>query len=359
MIKEAIAKVVKGNDLTEKEMEVAMEEIMTGRATPAQIGSFVTALRLKGETVDEITGAARVTRAKATTIALNNHLVNIDRDEINIEDETILDTCGTGGDGTNTFNVSTATAFVAAGAGVRVAKHGNRAVASLCGSADVLTNLGVKLDINHSNVERCIREIGIGFLYAPLYHGAMKYAAGPRQEIGLRTIFNLLGPLTNPAGATAQVLGVYDPNLTEKMAEVLGRLGTKEAFVVCGEGTFDEISICGPTRVSHLKEGDVRTFDMTPEDYGFKRADPDAIRGGNSRENARIIREILDGQRGPKRDIVLLNAAAAFIAAGLDGSFKDGIGRAEDAIDSGRAREKLDALVSFTQQCGVFVRKEL
>ena len=359
MIKEAIVKVVRGDDLTEKEMEAAMEEVMTGKASPAQIGSFITALRIKGETVDEITGAAKVMRAKAKKIRLNNHLVNIDRDEINVEDETILDTCGTGGDGTNTFNVSTATAFVAAGAGVKVAKHGNRAFSSRCGSADVLSNLGVKLDINHSNVETCIQELGIGFLYAPLYHGATKYAAGPRQEIGVRTIFNLLGPLTNPAGATAQVLGVYAQDLTEKMASVLGKLGTKEAFVVCGEGTFDEISICGPTRVSHLKNGDVRTFEMSPEEYGFKRAAPEAIKGGSARENARIIREILDGEKGPKRDMVLLNAAAAFVAAGLDGGFEGGIERAKDSIDSGGARDKLDALVNFTQQCGGFVRREL
>lgn len=359
MIKKSIAKVVRGDDLTQGEMEVAMEEIMTGKATPAQIGSFITALRIKGETVDEIVGAARVMRAKARKIRLNNHMVNIDRDEINIEEETILDTCGTGGDGTNTFNVSTATAFVAAGAGVKVAKHGNRAVSSLCGSADVLKNLGVNLDINDSNVETCIREVGIGFLYAPLFHGAMKYAAGPRQEIGLRTIFNLLGPLTNPAGATVQVLGVYAKDLTEKMAKVLGRLGTKESFVVCGEGTFDEISICGPTKVSHLRDGEVNTFHMTPEEYGFRRATPDSIRGGNAQKNARIIREVLDGEKGPKRDMVLLNSAAAFVAAGLDGHFKQGIERARDVIDSGRAREKLNALISFTQQCSYFVRKEI
>lgn len=358
MIKEAIAKVVRGDDLGEAEMEQTMEEVMTGKATPAQIGAFITALRIKGETVDEITGAARVMRAKAKTIRLNNHLVNIDRDEINVEEETILDTCGTGGDGTNTFNVSTATAFVSAGAGVKVAKHGNRAVSSQCGSADVLKNLGVKLDINHSNVETCIREIGIGFLYAPLFHGAMKYAAGPRQEIGLRTIFNLLGPLTNPAGATAQVLGVYAPDLTDKMAMVLGRLGSREAFVVCGEGTFDEISICGSTRVSHLKGGEVTTFEMTPEEYGFKRAAPESVRGGTAGKNARIIRDILDGGKGPKREMVLLNSAAAFVAAGLDGDFTAGIQRAEDSIDSGRAREKLDKLVQFTQKCGVLVRRD-
>jgi anthranilate phosphoribosyltransferase len=359
MIKEAIGKLIKREDLTQEEMEATMDEVMTGEATPAQIGSFITALRMKGETVDEITGAAKIMRAKATKIFVDNNLVNIDRDEINVEEETILDTCGTGGDSTSTFNVSTTTAFVAAGAGVKVAKHGNRAVSSLCGSADVLVSLDVNLGISRSNVERCIREVGIGFLYAPLFHGAMKYAAGPRQEVGLRTIFNLLGPLTNPAGATAQVLGVYSQDLTEKMAHALLRLGTKEAFVVYGEGTFDEISICGPTRVSHLKDGAVHTFEMTPEEYGFKRANPEAIRGGNARQNARIIREILDGEKGPKRDMVLLNAAAAFVAAGLDGHFKEGIERARESIDSGRAKEKLESLINFTQQCRDYIREEL
>jgi len=359
MIKEAIGKVVRGVDLEEVEMEEAMDEIMSGNATPAQIGAFITALRLKGETVDEITGAARAMRARATKVNLNNHLVSIDRDEINVEDETILDTCGTGGDGTSTFNVSTATAFVAAGAGIKVAKHGNRAVSSRCGSADVLLSLGVKLDINNASVERCIQEVGIGFLYAPLYHGAMKYAAGPRQEIGLRTIFNLLGPLTNPAGATAQVLGVYSLDLTEKIAKVLQRLGTREAFVVCGEGTFDEISICGPTRVSHLRQDAVNTFELTPEKYGFTRADPTAIKGGNAKENAQIILNILEGEKGPKRDMVLLNASAAFVATALDKSLEEGIDRAKDAIDSGKAKDKLFRLIEFTQQCGAFVRKEL
>jgi anthranilate phosphoribosyltransferase len=359
MIKEAIAKVVRGNNLTEVEMEKTMDEIMSGTATPAQIGSFVTALRMKGETVDEITGAARAMRAKAIKICLKNHLVNFDRDEINIEDETILDTCGTGGDGTNTFNVSTASALVAAGAGVNVAKHGNRAVSSLCGSADVIENLGVKLDLTSSDVERCIKEVGIGFLYAPIFHGAMRYAAGPRQEIGIRTIFNLLGPLTNPAGASAQVLGVYDLTLTEKIARVLKRLGTREAFVVCGEGTLDEISICGPTRISHLKNGEVKTFDLTPEEVGLQRAVHETIKGGNAHENARIIREILNGQQSPKRDIVLLNAAAAFVAVGLDSDFKEGIERAKISIDCGRAKAKLKQLVAFTQECKPFVRTEL
>ena len=350
MIKEAIAKVVRGSHLTELEMEQVMEEIMTGAATPAQIGSFVTALRIKGETVDEITGAARMMRAKAVRILLKDQPVSMDRDEINIEDETILDTCGTGGDGTRTFNISTACAFVAAGAGVRVAKHGNRAVSSQCGSADVIEDLGIKLDITPADVERCIREVGIGFLFAPLFHGAMKHAAAPRGEIGIRTIFNLLGPLTNPAEATVQVLGVYDPVLTEKLAHVLRKLGTKEAFVVCGEGTIDEISICGSTRISHLKNGEVKTFHLTPEEAGLKRASPEEIGGGNALLNAQVIRDVLNGQRGPKRDVVLLNTAAAFLAAGLDGHFKEGIRRAEDSIDSGRAMEKLEKLAGLTQQ---------
>jgi anthranilate phosphoribosyltransferase len=339
MIKEAIAKVVDGNDLTQREMEGAMEEIMTGNATPAQIGSFITALRIKGETVDEITGAATVMRAKAV--------------KVDYKGDTLLDTCGTGGDGAHTFNVSTATAFVAAGEGVKVAKHGNRAVSSLCGSADVLKNLGVSLDISHEDVGRSIQDVGIGFLFAPLFHGAMKYAAGPRQELGLRTIFNMLGPLTNPAGATVQVLGIYAQELTDKIAQVLGNLGTREAFVVCGEGTYDEISICTPTRVSHVKDGNVETFKITPEQYGFKRANPEEIKGGDAQENAGIIRELLNGERGPKRDMVVLNAAAAFVVAGLDEDFEKGIERAEDCIDSGRAKEKLEALVDFTQKCEV------
>lgn len=359
MIKEFISKVVRGDDLTEIEMEKAMDEIMSGTATPAQIGSFITALRLKGESVDEIAGAARAMRAKATKICGNNHIVNIDRDEINIEDETILDIVGTGGDGTRTFNVSTTTAFVAAGGGIKVAKHGNRAVSSICGSADVIENLGVDLDLTSTDVERCINEVGIGFLYAPIFHGAMKYAAGPRREIGIRSIFNLLGPVTNPAGASVQVLGVYEPSLTDKMAHVLKRLGTKEAFVVCGEGTFDEISICGPTRVSHLKDNSIHTFQMTPEVYGFKRAALEEIVGGDAKENARIIRNILDGEKGPKREMVLLNASAAFMTTGLCDNFRDGIEIAMDSIDSGKACKKLDKMIEFTRQCKPFIRNEL
>lgn len=359
MIKKLIAKVVRGEDLTEDEMAAAMDEIMTGIATAAQIGAFITALRLKGETVDEITGAARTMRAKATKININNHAVNIDRDEINIEDETILDIVGTGGDGTRTFNVSTTTAFVAAGGGIKVAKHGNRAVSSLCGSADVLESLNVNLDLTSTDVENCISEIGIGFLYAPLFHGAMKYAAGPRREIGIRSIFNLLGPVTNPAGASAQVLGVYEAGLTDKIALVLKRLGTREAFVVCGEGTYDEISICGPTKVSHLKDGEVHTFQMTPEEYGLKRADCEDIVGGDAAENASITRSILNGDKGSKRDMVLLNASAAFVASGVCDNINDGIQIARDAIDSGKARQKLDHLIEYTRQCTPYIRKAL
>ncbi len=348
MIQAAIGKVVNKEDLSQTEMETVMNEIMSGEATPAQIGAFITALRMKGETVEEIVGAARVMRDKATKINVTDTSLSLDREEINIDVETILDTCGTGGDGTNTFNVSTATAFVVAGGGVKVAKHGNRAVSSQCGSADVLEKLGVKLDISPQEVERCIREIGIGFLFAPLFHGAMKYAAVPRKEIGLRTIFNVLGPLTNPAGATAQVLGVYSPDLTEKMAQVLGKLGSKEAFVVCGEGIFDEISICSPTRIAHLKNGEVQSYQISPEEYGLKRASIEAIKGGDSQENARIIQDILDGQEGARRDMVLLNAAAAFVAAGLDPDLKAGIKRAGEVIDSGQAKHKLEQLIEFT-----------
>lgn len=356
MIKESIVKVVRGEDLSEKESETAMEEILDGMATSAQISSFLTALRMKGETVDEITGCAKAMRSRAVMVRMNNHTVTVDRDEINVEDETILDTCGTGRDGTNTFNVSTATALVVAGGGIKVAKHGQQTESNHCGSAKVLEALGLKLDISRTDAERCIQEVGIGFLYAPLFYGPMKYPADIRREIGIRTIFNLLGPLTNPAGATAQVLGVYDPGLTEKMAFVLKRLGTRTAFVVCGQGTLDEISICGPTRVSQLKDGAINSLDLTPEEFGLRRAKSEDISGGNAKENAQTIRDILEGRRGPKRDMVLLNASAAFIAAGVDQSFERGIERAMDAIDSGRAKAKLDDLVSFTQDCNYFLR---
>jgi anthranilate phosphoribosyltransferase len=356
MIKQAITKAINRENLTEAEMTAAMEEMLNGSAPAVQIGALLTALRMKGETVEEITAAARLTRAKARRIEVSNHLVNLDREEINLDDETILDTCGTGGDSTNTFNISTATALVAAGAGVRVAKHGSRCVSSACGSADVLEQLGVNLDVPPTAVEACIREIGIGFLYEPLFNTAMARIADVRRQLGIRTLFNLLGPLTNPAGASIQVLGVYEAELTEKMAGVLLNLGTREAFVFCGEGTLDEISICGPTRMSHLQNKTIRTFEVTPESLGFRRAAQADIRGGSARENAQIIRGILQGEKGPRRDVVLLNAAAAFVAAGIDSDFQAGARRAAESIDSGQAEQKLEALIGFSRSCIQSVR---
>ncbi len=350
MLKQAIQKVVSRSDLSEEEMEAAMEVIMTGQATPAQIGAFITALRLKGETIEEITGAARVMRRKATRIRVKDDQINIDRDEINLDMETIIDTCGTGGDGTNTFNVSTTTAFVVAGCGLRVAKHGNRSVSSLCGSADVIESLGVNLDVPPAVVEKCLNQVGIGFLYAPALHGAMKHAIGPRREIGIRTIFNILGPLTNPAGANVQVLGVYEKDLTPVLAEVLGKLGSRSAFVVYGEGSLDEISIAGKTQLSELKDGRVDTYTIEPEDFGLPRANLDDIRGGDAQENAGIILSVLKGEPGARRDIVLLNAAAALVAAGRATDFPDGITQAAEAIDSGRALEKLEGMKKITNE---------
>jgi anthranilate phosphoribosyltransferase len=346
MLKEAIYKVVTRQDLDEAEMVRAMEIIMEGSATEAQIGAFITALRMKGETVTEITAAAKVMRAKATRIPLGNDLVDLDRDEINVDWETVVDTCGTGGDATATFNVSTTTAFVVAGAGLKVAKHGNRAVSSRCGSADVIEALGINLALTPEQVAACVHEVGIGFLFAPQLHGAMRYAIGPRREIGIRTIFNILGPLTNPAGANVQVLGVYDPDLTEPLAQVLGNLGARSAFVVYGEGSYDEISIVGPTRVSQLKEGQVSTYVISPEDFGLKRARLSDIKGGDVFENARIVRGVLEGEGGPREDMVALNAAAAFIAGGLSPDFLHGIKLARKSIHRGKALQKLNDLIA-------------
>jgi anthranilate phosphoribosyltransferase len=346
MLKEAIYKVVNRQDLTEAEMSQAMEAIMEGHASEAQIGAFITALRMKGETVDEITAAAKVMRSKATRIPISDGLIDLDRDEINVEWETVVDTCGTGGDATATFNVSTTTAFVVAGAGLKVAKHGNRAVSSRCGSADVIEALGINLALTPDQVAWCILEVGIGFLFAPQLHGAMRYAIGPRREIGIRTIFNVLGPLTNPANANVQVLGVYDPGLTEPLAQVLGKLGGKSAFVVYGEGSFDEISIVGPTRVSQLKGGQVSTYNIAPEDFGLKRATLEDIKGGDVFENARIVRSVLEGEGGPREDMVALNAAAAFVAAGLSPDFGHGVKLAQKTIRSGKALKKLSDLIA-------------
>lgn len=341
-IKEAIAKVVLKEDLTEDEMVDVMNEIMGGSATSAQIASFITALRMKGETVEEITGAVRVMREKATSIVSG---VDVDAGEI------LVDTCGTGGDGSGTFNVSTTTAFVVAGAGLPVAKHGNRSISSNCGSADVLEAAGVALDISADRIGECIQEVGIGFLFAPALHGAMKYAIGPRKEMGIRTIFNILGPLTNPAGANVQVLGVFNGDLTETLAQVLGKLGSKRALVVHGEGNLDELTVTGSTKVSELKNGKVTTYSVNPEDFGFTKATIEDLQGGaNAEESAQQMRAVLSGEKGAKRNMVLLNSGAALMAAGLCGDLKDGIDRAAVTIDSGNALAKLDQLISYTNK---------
>ncbi len=351
MIKEAIGKVVEKKDLTEQEAITVMNEIMNGEATEAQIGAFITALRMKGESVEEITGCARVMREHATPICIvDSGVVDLDRDDINIDRETIIDTCGTGGDKTNTFNISTASAFAVAGAGLKVAKHGNRSVSSLCGSADVIETLGINLNLPPSEIEKCLNQIGIGFLFAPLLHGAMKYAAGPRKQVGIRTIFNILGPLSNPAKATAQVLGVYSEHLCTVLANVLGNLGVKRAMVVHGQDAIDEISITGPTRVAELKDKQVKTYDLSPEQFGLKSAAMEDIRGGNAQENAQIILNILKGEKGAKRDIVVLNAAAAIYVGGMVKDMSMGIKIASDSIDSGKALEKLELLREFTNK---------
>ena len=355
-IKQAIHKIVGGSDLTESEMERAMLDILGGNSTPSQTGAFLSALRIKGESVDEITGAARALQSKQMPLQINNHLVNLDRDDINLEEETILATSKNGAKGTSTFNVSSATIFVVAGGGVRVVRQGNWPKYGFIGAADVLQNLGVNLDISRSDVRRCIEEVGIGFLFAPMLHGIMRYVDEIRVEMGIRTIFNLIGPLANPAGATAHVLGVYESSLTEKMAKVLQKLGAREAFVVFGEGTYDEISICGPTMVSHLINGSVESYQLDPREYGFQTSPVETLYGGSAQDNAGIIKEIIEGNPGPKRDMVVLNAAAAFVAAGLDGDLKTGIQRAVDVIDSGKAKEKLEDLAQFTEDCSYFTR---
>jgi anthranilate phosphoribosyltransferase len=342
MIREAISKVIERNDLDEKQMVEVMNEIMSGETTPAQIGSFITALRMKGESIDEISGAAMVMREKATRISTG---VAVDKGEI------LVDTCGTGGDSSGTFNVSTTTAFVVAAAGIPVAKHGNRSISSQCGSADVLESLGVNLDLKAEQVGNCVREVGIGFLFAPLLHGAMKYAIGPRREIGIRTIFNVLGPLTNPAGANVQLLGVYSPDLCEKLANVLCRLGSLRALVVCGAGNVDELTVTGDTEVAELSNGQVKTYTVRPEDAGLSRHRLVDLKGGATpEESASILRDILSGVDDiPRRSMLLLNSGAALYAAGKAPGLKTGVELAADIIDSGAALAKLDALIKFSQ----------
>jgi len=327
MIKEAIKLSVEGKDLSEDQMTGAMRDIMEGKATDAQIGAFLTALRMKGETVEEITGAAKVMREKVTGIKAPAGTV---------------DTCGTGGDMAHTFNISTTTSLVVAACGVPVAKHGNRSVSSSCGSADVLEALGIKIDLEPGKVEKCLEQTGFGFMFAPLFHPAMKFAIGPRKEMGIRTIFNILGPLTNPAGAERQVLGVFSDKLTEPMARVLGNLGVKHAFVVHGEDGLDEITNTDRTRVTELKDGHISTYFISPENFSFKKAEKADLKGGSAVENAGIVIDILKGGKGPKRDIVLMNAAAALVAGGKAKDFNEGVTLSSKAIDSGAALKKLE-----------------
>jgi anthranilate phosphoribosyltransferase len=334
MIKEAIQKAVDGHDLTEAEATAAMTQIMEGEATPAQIAALVTALRIKGESVEEITGFARVMRLKATLIP---------------HDQPVLaDTCGTGGDNSNTFNISTTAAFVAAGAGVRIAKHGNRALTSRSGSADVLHALGVNIDASPERVGICIDKAGLGFLFAASLHSAMKQAGGVRKEIGIRTVFNILGPLTNPAGAKHQVVGVFDADYAEKLALVLGNLGSKHALVVHGEDGLDEITLTGETRVAEWKDGKVRAWHINPEEYGFTLCEPKALLGGDAAHNAEITRAVLKGAAGPQRDIVVLNAAAALVAADKVATLREGVAAAATSLDSGAALKVLDDLVRYS-----------
>ncbi len=337
-LRQAISLLVNGMDMTAESMRAVMEEIMDGRATPAQIGAFLAALRIKGETVEEIAAAALVMRKKAIRI-----------DPALGRGEPLVDTCGTGGDGASTFNVSTTAAFVVAGAGVKVAKHGNRSVSSRSGSADVLERLGVRLDLSPERVKASIERIGIGFLFAPTLHPAMKHAIGPRRDIGIRTIFNILGPLTNPAKANIQVLGVFTADLVRPLAEVLGHMGLKRAWVVHGEGGLDEISLLGSTRVAQWDGTGVTEFTIDPEMVGLAICSPRDLTGGSPDENAFILRQILQGEKGPRRDMVLMNAGAALFLAGKAENLKQGIDKARRSIDSGAAMARLEHLIRFSQ----------
>ena len=336
MIKDAIAKLADRASLTEQEAESVMLEIMDGAAAPAQIAAYLMGLRLKGETVEEIAGSVRAMRAKAVRISVGDPLV--------------VDTCGTGGDGAHTFNISTTTAFVVAGAGLTVAKHGNRSVSSKSGSADVLSALGVEIDLSTERVADCIDEVGIAFLFAPLYHGAMKHCAGPRQEMGIRTMLNLLGPLTNPAGATIQVLGVYESQLTSLLGNVLMHLGSQHCFVVHGMDGLDEITLTAKSQISEATGGILSNYLLDPAEFGLALVPAKQLAGGTPQENAAITRDILQGRKGPKRDIVCLNAAPALVAARKATSLQDGFLLAGQAIDSGAAAEKLARLIAFTNK---------
>ena len=337
-IREAIATLVdERRNLTEREAAAVMREILSGEATPAQLGAFLIALRLKGETVDEIAGMARVMREHALRVEV---------------DGPLLDTCGTGGDAQGTFNVSTAAAFVAAGAGVRIAKHGNRAMTSGCGSADVLEALGAKIDLSPEQVAECIQRTGFGFMFAQAFHPAMKHAAGPRREIGVRTVFNILGPLTNPAGAQHQLLGVARPEIAPKIAAALQRLDGNHALVVHGNDGVDELSISGPSTVCEVRDGAAHDYSVSPQDAGLPLAPAEAIRGGMPEQNAAVLVSVLKGEHGPLRDVVILNAAAALVAADAAPDLKEGARAAHEAIDSGAARRKLEDWVECTRRFG-------
>ena len=337
-LKNAINEVINNRDLTQEQAREAMDDIMDGLATPAQIGSYLTALRMKGESVEEIAGSAESMREHVVAVPLSS----------SVREEILLDTCGTGGDGKHTFNISTTAAFVVAGHGINVAKHGNRAASSKSGSADVLIALGGNLDLSPEQVAECVEDVGIGFLYAINHHPAMRFAIGPRRELGQRTIFNVLGPLTNPAGATHQLIGVYDPALTEPLAQVLLALGSKAAFIVHGADGLDELSTSGRNRISHLRDGKVETFDLDPEELGLPVAHINDMIGGTPEENARITRQILSGEdQGPRRDIVLLNAAAAICLDTDDWHLS--LESARQAIDNGASLEKLDSWISKTR----------
>ena len=338
MFRDNLQKIIGRKNLSESEMSETIEEIFSGTLSNAQIGAFMAALATKGETFEELAGAARAMRRKAA--------------RIQVPAPAVVDTCGTGGDGSGTFNISTTTAFVVAGSGVTVAKHGNRSVSSRCGSADLVEALGVDITVDPFVVEEAVAEIGIGFLFAPLYHGAMKHAAAARKEVGTRSIFNMLGPLTNPAGANCQLLGVFAPQLTEMFAEALRLLGSRRALIVHGHDGLDEISVCAPTRVTELKDGLIRTYDIDPERFLGRRATPAEVAGGDPARNAAITRAVLAGDKGACRDVVVLNAAAALMAAGKTDTIEAGMLLAAESIDSGAARDKLQRLVRFTNQNG-------
>ncbi len=337
MIKEAIQSLAAGKDLTFEEAYFIMGEIMGGEATPAQIGAFLTALHIKGETADEIAGLASVMRNKATRVSVSG---------------PAIDVVGTGGDGFNSFNISTAAAIVAAGAGLKVAKHGNRGATSQCGSADVLAALGVRIELPAEAVAECIEKVGIGFMFAPSFHPSMKYAAPVRRELGIRTVFNILGPLTNPAGVQHILLGVPTPDLVEKMASVLARLGTKHGLVIHGKEGIDEISISGKTLVREIIGDKISSYEITPENFGMKKAEAAEIKGGTPEENAATIMCILDGEKGVPRDIVVLNAAAALIAGDATKDRKEAVRLAEKSIDGLHAKDILERLVVLSQRLG-------